>query len=44
MGKVTASIGVSIYEKDEEIINAINRADEAVYVSKSSGRNCVSYK
>lgn len=44
VGKVTASIGVSIYEKDDEIINAINRADEAVYVSKSSGRNCVSYK
>jgi PleD family two-component response regulator len=33
-----------MYEKNESIISVVNRADEALYVSKDSGRNCVNYK
>ena len=44
VGKITTSIGITMYEKNESIISVVNRADEALYVSKDSGRNCVNYK
>ncbi len=41
--KVTISIGVATYdqERDKDIDSLINRADEALYRSKSRGRNMV---
>ena len=41
IGKVTASFGVSEYKQGEDISKFIDRADKAVYVSKSKGKNCV---
>lgn len=42
--KFTVSIGITLYNKDEEIENFINRADIAMYKSKENGRNQVSSK
>ncbi|WP_320034149.1 diguanylate cyclase [Halarcobacter sp.] len=41
VGKITCSIGASIYKEDENIYQTIKRADEAVYVAKNKGRNAV---
>lgn len=40
----TASFGVSIYEKGDEVNELIKRADDALYKAKESGRNKVIYK
>ncbi len=41
--KVTVSVGVASYEaEDRNLATLIRRADEAMYVCKRSGRNCVS--
>ena len=42
--KFTVSIGVDVfnYDKDDNIDSALNRADKALYKSKSEGRNKVS--
>lgn len=38
----TVSIGISILAKDEALLSAINRADHAMYIAKSKGKNnCV---
>ena len=44
VGKITTSIGITMYTKNESIISVVNRADEALYISKNSGRNIVNYK
>ena len=37
--KITCSIGGTIYLNNENILNTIKRADEAVYKAKAAGRN-----
>lgn len=39
--KFTASVGVSTYHKGEVVADFINRADNALYVAKATGRNRV---
>lgn len=41
VGKITCSIGGTIYQKEEEIEKVIKRADENLYIAKKSGRNRV---
>ncbi len=41
VGSVTASFGVSQVLKGDEMRDAIDRADKALYLAKNSGRNCV---
>jgi len=41
VGKVTASIGVSEIQEGDSMDDAVDRADNALYLAKNSGRNCV---
>ncbi len=41
VGKVTVSCGVSQIIEGEEMQDAVDRADKALYLAKNSGRNCV---
>ncbi len=41
VGGVTASFGVSQVLEGDEMQDAIDRADKALYLAKNSGRNCV---
>jgi diguanylate cyclase len=41
LGKVTLSFGVTVYKKNERAEDFVNRADKALYQSKTSGRNKV---
>lgn len=41
---ITASLGLTIYKSAESIDNLISRADDALYLSKNTGRNRCSYK
>jgi diguanylate cyclase (GGDEF)-like protein len=41
LDKITVSAGVAQYNKDETLVNFINRADKALYFAKSTGRNRV---
>jgi diguanylate cyclase (GGDEF)-like protein len=38
--KVTCSLGVSQFERGDDVVRLIRRADEALYKSKAAGRNC----
>ncbi|MFY9476305.1 MAG: GGDEF domain-containing protein, partial [Aquabacterium sp.] len=39
IGGITISIGIAIYEKDANLVELLDQADKALYVSKESGRN-----
>jgi len=41
VGSITASFGVSEVKEGEEMQDAINRADKALYLAKKEGRDCV---
>lgn len=41
LGKITLSFGVTVYKKKETAEEFVNRADEALYHSKNTGRNKV---
>jgi diguanylate cyclase (GGDEF)-like protein len=43
-GSLTASFGVTEFQSGDNIDSLLNRADEALYASKNSGRNKVSVK
>jgi diguanylate cyclase (GGDEF)-like protein len=39
--QVTFSAGIAQYDKDNNLVDFINRADKALYIAKSTGRNTV---
>jgi len=41
VGHVSASFGVATWDHHEDAHALIKRADTALYVAKSKGRNCV---
>jgi len=41
IGQITLSFGVTIYQPNENLEDFVNRADEALYKSKNTGRNKV---
>ena len=41
VGKITASFGVTQVREGDMMDDAVQRADEALYLAKRSGRNCV---
>jgi len=43
VGKITMSFGVALYAPCEDAGSLINRADEALYLAKNSGRNRVKH-
>ena len=43
VGKKTISIGASISVPSDGISSIVKRADEALYIAKNSGRNCVKF-
>ncbi|MZR30544.1 diguanylate cyclase [Sneathiella sp. DP05] len=43
VGKITMSFGVTAYALSEGPTAFINRADQALYIAKNSGRNCVKH-
>ena len=43
VGKITISIGVANFREGDTQENIYARADEAMYVAKSKGRNCVEF-
>jgi diguanylate cyclase (GGDEF)-like protein len=44
IGNKTVSIGASISHKNDTVSSIVKRADEALYLAKNSGRNCVRMK
>ncbi len=41
--KYTASFGVTLFKKEESLIEAINRADRLMYISKTNGKNLITH-
>lgn len=41
VGKITASFGLTLLDKDDDSIKIVKRADEALYEAKKNGRNKV---
>ncbi len=44
VGRVTASMGVSMYENSESVDALVSRADKALYESKNNARDCITFK
>lgn len=44
IGTVTVSVGVSQYQTGDSVVNVIERADVALYESKSAGKNCITLR
>ena len=44
IGNITCSVGITQLQKNDKVDDMIKRADDALYVSKSNGRNIVSIK
>jgi len=38
---ITVSFGVTTYQENDTLTSLFNRCDEALYIAKNSGRNCV---
>lgn len=38
--EITLSIGITTFKSDDKLKDAFERADQALYIAKSSGRNC----
>jgi len=43
LGKITISAGIATYQDEEDVMEFINRADQALYRSKNEGRNRTSF-
>lgn len=43
VGQVTVSIGVTLYNQDDNIDTIMKRADDALYSAKNNNRNCVKF-
>jgi len=41
MDQITVSIGIACYRRNEDSMELVNRADQALYQAKNAGRNCV---
>lgn len=41
VSKLTASFGISKYQKDDTVENLVGRADAKLYQAKKNGRNCI---
>lgn len=44
VGRVTISLGATVYRPEESLDRFLTRADEALYDAKSSGRNCAVFR
>lgn len=44
IGTITVSVGVSQYQTGDSVVNLIERADVALYESKSAGKNCITLR
>jgi diguanylate cyclase len=38
---ITVSIGISVYQEGDTTQSVIDRADQALYLAKGAGKNCV---
>ncbi len=43
VGSQTASFGVTLYNAGDTVDSIIKRADNALYIAKNSGRNCIEF-
>lgn len=43
VGHITVSIGATLSNKDDSTSSIIKRVDEALYLAKNSGRNCIKF-
>ncbi len=43
VGKLTVSLGVTIYKNGDNSVSITKRADKALYEAKNSGRNCTKF-
>jgi len=43
VGQKTASFGITLFQDSDSIKDTIKRADDALYLSKRNGRNCITH-